>query len=282
MSVMMYATPVAGFLASVIRCAVNAICDAMFRKRKAQINIFTQPLMLIILISIFAIFVVKTVQMNVYITKEVDAYKFKSKADALFEQVLRCVSDNSTKYPYLVSAYNLNRESIRFSMKSPPCVRDESYGWNAVVRDITSGAHPSVGKSWQFGEPEGSNGTAKSKEFSITMPVAIKYVDGTVNPGDLTLNMKDGDLEYIVGHIESVYRVGTATGKDMTASLSMRFDYPVVLEESSPEKRICIKSEDPSCETLSLSSIELQPISAGMHYILIKYDSMRKIIVVSE
>lgn len=239
--------------------------------------------MLIILISIFAIFVVKTVQMNVYISKEVDAYKFKSQADALFEQVLRCVSDNSTKYPYLVSVYNLERESLRFSEKSHPCVRDESYGWNAVVRDISSLTHSPVGKSWQFGESEGSNGTAKRKEFSITMPVAIKYDDGTVNPGDLTLTLRDGDLEYIVGHIESVYRVGTDTGKDMTASLSMRFDYPFVLEESSIGKRICIKSEDlPSCETLSFDSIEFQPISAGMHYIIIKYDSRKKMIVVSE
>jgi len=254
----------------------------MFRKRTAQVNIFTQPLMLIILISIFAIFVVKTVQMNVYISKEVDAYKFKSAADILFEQALRCVSDNTTKYPYLVSAYNLEREALRFSAKSPPCIRDESYGWNAVVRDISSGADSSVGKSWTFGEPEGSDGTAKRKEFSITMPVAIKYGDGTVNPGDLTMNLKDGDLEYIVGHIESVYRVGIDTGKDMSASLSMRFDYPVILEESSKGKRICIQSEEElSCETLSFSSIEFQPISAGMHYVLIKYDSRKKMVVVS-
>ena len=234
--------------------------------------------MLVLLISVFAIFVVKTLQMNVYIAEEIDDYKFRSRANVLFEDILRCVSDNSTTYPYLLGADRLDAESGRFAKKMPPCMRDESYGWNAVVRDL----YKEGSKSWQFGEPDGSHGAALEKDFSLTMPVAIRYGNGDVNEGDLTLNLMSGDLEYLVGHIESVYRAGFESGKDMSASISMRFDNEFFMEKIGNMNRICMKGEDTYCETLSFGNIQFEPISPGMHYLVIRYDNKKKMLSVSE
>ncbi|MEA3342724.1 MAG: hypothetical protein U9Q92_01025 [archaeon] len=249
------------------------------QQKKAQINIFTQPIMLIILISIFALFVIKTLQVNVSISQEAEEYNFKSKAGPMFERVLKCISDDSTRYPYLVSASKLEKLNSDFINHEPPCMRDGKLGWDATVKDIDS----RTGKTWRFGESESSEGKALKYEYGITMPVAIKYEDGIVNPGELNLNIRQGDLESIVGRVETVYKIGSETKKDITTTITVRLDYPVLLKEKEGKKSICLKAdENDFCKTLSFSNIKFKPIDTGMHYLILKYDHKKKKISVSD
>ncbi len=235
--------------------------------------------MLIILISIFAMFVIKTLMVNVSIAQEAEEYGFKSTAGPVFDKVLKCISDDPAGYPYLVSATKLEKLNNDFLSRKPPCMRDEKLGWDATVRDMDS----KTGKTWRIGESEGSEGKALKHEYGITMPLAIKHENGFISPGQLTLNIRQGDLESIVGRIETVYSIGSQTKKDITSTISIRLDYPISLKEKDSKKSICLKAdENEFCKTLSFSSIKFKPLGPGMHYIILKYDHDRKKITLSD
>ena len=249
----------------------------MFREqeRKGQINIFTQPIMLIILISIFAIFVVKTLEVNVHIAKEAEEYDFKSKAIPVFDEVINCISCDSTRYPYLVSARMLDALNEDYVNNEAPCMRAERLGWSATVRDIDS---PNE-SSWQLGEAEDSGVYGLKHEFGITMPVAIRYEDGSVNAGELNLNLRQGDLESVVGMVEKVYRIGSEMDKQVSDSMTIRLDYPVVMADADGRKSICLRTNDGDfCKVLSFNNLEFMQIEAGLQYIVFKYNHNKKLL----
>ncbi|MFH1433007.1 MAG: hypothetical protein ABIG84_07370 [archaeon] len=270
---MMYAMRDAGYLMYVIGNVMIVRQMAIKKQnRKAQISIFTKPVMLIVLISIFAMFVMKTMQVNIYISNEADEYYFKIKSASMFDSIIRCIADNSTSYPYLVSAGKLDELNKDFVNREAPCMNDEKLGWSAVVEDVLSG-----GKSWQFGESEGSIYKALKHEQVMTMPVAIKYDDGAVNPGVINFKVMQGDLESIVGRIENVYKIGSETKKDVTAKITIRLDYPVMMNDVDGKKMICLATDEKEvCKTLSFSNIEFNKLEPGMHYTIIKYDPREK------
>lgn len=262
----MYVTPNAGIVSAVI-----------IRKQqsKGQLNIFTQPILLILLISIFAIFVIKTLEVNVHIAREAEEYDFKSKSIPIFNEVMNCISCDTSRHPYLISASKLNQFNEDFINNEAPCIRDEKLGWSAVVKDIASPGS----KSWHLGEPEDSKMYGLKHEYAFTLPVAIRYEDGSVRAGELNLNLRHGDLESVVGMIEKVHKMGSQMGKSASASMTIRLNYPLRMTEANGRTSICIVTDgDNFCRTLSFSTIEFEQIDAGNQYIVFKYNQNTKLL----
>lgn len=103
--------------------------------------------------------------------------------------------------------------------------------------------------SWEFGSSSESVGPSRRQEITLRVPVAIYYNESKIKPGEVELNVFDGELESFRGMIER------ACVEDLTEVQEARVSAPFYFEEGS----LC---QSGSCKRLLCNrtvSVDLNP-----------------------
>ena len=77
---------------------------------------------------------------------------------------------------------------------------------------------------YSFGEKEGSLGRSLNDKITVSFPVSVMQNEKLVVPGTLTIEVRDGDLERLVGAIDRVYSIGKSENKSFSSVFEINLD----------------------------------------------------------
>ncbi len=113
---------------------------------------------------------------------------------------------------------------------------------------------------YTFGEQNRSSGNSLRERVTLNYPVSIRYAADLVLPGTMELELRDGDLEFLVGFLNKVVKQGRNQGGPF---FSAPFEYANSQEVCSTGGRICLAGER-SCISLQQPSgdeVDIEPFS---------------------
>lgn len=100
---------------------------------KGQLSIILKPMMLIILVIVFGLFVIRTVKFNAQTQQDVNEYEYRLKVNSIFDKITECVSTETRDYKYNLNATLLNQFTKAYDDQEPECAEDYEYGWNVSI-----------------------------------------------------------------------------------------------------------------------------------------------------
>jgi len=170
-------------------------------------------------------------------------------------------------YANIVSFEKLKQITSSYQNIEPTCARNYNFGWRATVIEMSQDPQ-SPSKIWSFGAKNFSKGSAFRNDLNTSIPIAIRYSDKNVIPGNIFLYIVDGELESIAGALDwscDLFRAGRMNA----TSLGIRTSYPLTYVKSTNE--LCSGSKEKSCRIMSCPLVFNDIKAAGEYVWTIKY-----------
>ena len=171
-------------------------------------------------------------------------------------------------YANIVDVTKLKQFSSDFKNIEPQCARNYNFGWRVTV--IESNKDPDLPlKYWSFGATNFSKGAAFRNDLNTSIPIAIKYSENDIVPGNIYIYLVDGELENIAGALDWTCDL-FKNGRINTTSFGIHTSYPLTYFKSTNE--LCSGTKEKSCRIMSCPLIFNDIKAAGDYVWAIKFD----------
>ncbi|MBS3055356.1 MAG: hypothetical protein J4452_02615 [Candidatus Aenigmarchaeota archaeon] len=165
-------------------------------------------------------------------------------------------------YANIVDVTKLKQMASDFKNIEPPCARNYNFGWRATVVEINQDPQ-TPSKIWSFGAKNFSTGPAFKNDINTSMPIAIRYSDKDVIPGNIYIYLVNGELENIAGALDwscDLFR----NGRLNATSFGIHTSFPLSYYKSTNE--LCSGTKQKSCRVMSCP-LAIKDIKAPGDYV---------------
>lgn len=236
---------------------------------KGQFSTYLKPVLVIVFGFLMIMVVQQILGFQISVGEEKAGMELVSQTRRDFQKVSNCLKhQGSGGGRYVLSESKLEEYQNKYPYREPECAEDFEYGYSVEVEtkcdmvDTSAGCNPA---EYSFGERNGSTGNSIENELTLTYPVLIRQEDKNV-PGELSLQLRDGEMESLVAGYSKVIKKGNQLGEfNMTLSISNEQTY------CTSENMLCEGMDTDHCTELR-ETVPAMVLEPGSHILRFRYN----------